>query len=105
VLRRRGAKADPVSDDDVRRALSKLKALGGGLDLVAIGAASYVRSVPGELNLDKNAALALAQARGGVAGRGWGWPALALALALAPALVLAQGGSRVGVADWGWGWD
>ncbi|GBF94666.1 hypothetical protein Rsub_07402 [Raphidocelis subcapitata] len=64
VLRRRGAKAEPVSDDDVRRALSKLKSLGGGLDLVTIGAASYVRSVPGELNLDKNAALALAQDKG-----------------------------------------
>jgi ESCRT-II complex subunit VPS22 len=64
VLRRRGALADPVSDDDITRAIKKLRCLGGGLDLVAIGRASYVRSVPGELNLDKNRALEIAQVGG-----------------------------------------
>lgn len=61
VLRRRGALADPVSEDDITRSIKKLKCLGGGLDLVTIGSISYVRSVPGELNLDKNRALELAQ--------------------------------------------
>lgn len=64
VLRRRGALADPVSEDDITRAIKKLKCLGGGLDLVTIGASSYIRSVPGELNLDKNRALELAQGKG-----------------------------------------
>ena len=61
VLKRRGARADPVSEDDVLRALRKLRALGGGIGVTAIGRATYVRSVPGELNPDKNRALALAQ--------------------------------------------
>jgi hypothetical protein len=70
-MRRRGSLADPVSEDDIRRALAKLRVLGGGLDLVTIGAAAYVRSVPGELNLDKNRALELAQVRGGGVVGGW----------------------------------
>lgn len=37
--------------------------LGGGFDLVTIGGRAYVRSVPGELNLDKNRALEAAQVR------------------------------------------
>lgn len=60
VLKRRGARAEPVSEDDVLRALKKLKALGGGIDVSSIGRATYVRSVPGELNLDKNRALQVA---------------------------------------------
>lgn len=73
VLKRRGALADPVSEDDISRALKKLKVLGGGIDLVTIGRGAYVRSVPGELNLDKNRALELAQVggvlHGGACGR------------------------------------
>jgi len=38
-----------------------LKALGGGFELVRIGGAKYVRSVPGELNMDKNEVLGVAQ--------------------------------------------
>jgi len=43
------------------RAIKKLKALGGGFELVRIGGARYARSVPGELNMDKNAVLSAAQ--------------------------------------------
>ncbi|PNW70123.1 hypothetical protein CHLRE_17g706650v5 [Chlamydomonas reinhardtii] len=64
VSRRRGGAAEPVSEDDVVRAIKKLRVLGGGFDLVTIGGRAYVRSVPGELNLDKNRALEAAQARG-----------------------------------------
>ncbi|EFJ47536.1 hypothetical protein VOLCADRAFT_91949 [Volvox carteri f. nagariensis] len=46
------------------RAIRKLRVLGGGFDLVTIGGSQYVRSVPGELNLDKNRALEVAQGKG-----------------------------------------
>ncbi len=59
--RRRGSVADPISTDDVVRAVEKLKVLGGGFGLVTVGAQQYVRSVPGELNLDKNRVLEVAQ--------------------------------------------
>ncbi|KAL3144419.1 hypothetical protein ABBQ32_004167 [Trebouxia sp. C0010 RCD-2024] len=64
VQRRRGAAADPVSEDDISRAIGKLKTLGSGFCLVKIGDKSLVQSVPGELNQDKNAALDLAQSKG-----------------------------------------
>lgn len=77
VQRRRGSVAEPISEDDLIRAISKLKVLGGGLGLVDIGATTYVRSVPGELNTDKNRVIEVAQGVGyvsvdGVVGRtGW----------------------------------
>eukprot|EP00967_Tisochrysis_lutea_P026699 scaffold30825_cov21-Tisochrysis_lutea.AAC.1 len=43
------------------RAIKKLKALGGGFELVRIGGSKYARSVPGELNMDKNEVLGVAQ--------------------------------------------
>ncbi|GLC33277.1 hypothetical protein PLESTB_000351600 [Pleodorina starrii] len=64
VSKRRGSQAEPVSEDDVVRAIRKLRVLGGGFDLVTIGGRQYVRSVPGELNLDKNRALEVAQGKG-----------------------------------------
>ncbi|KXZ41680.1 hypothetical protein GPECTOR_323g36 [Gonium pectorale] len=64
VTRRRGGGAEPVSEDDVVRAIKKLRVLGGGFDLVTIGGRSYVRSVPGELSTDSNRALEVAQGKG-----------------------------------------
>lgn len=64
LQRRRGAAADPVSEDDITRAIGKLKTLGSGFRLVKLGNKSLVQSVPGELNQDKNAALDLAQSKG-----------------------------------------
>lgn len=64
LQRRRGSAAEPVSQDDVERAIGKLKALGGGYELMSIGGKRYVRSVPGELNTDKNALIEMAQAHG-----------------------------------------
>jgi hypothetical protein len=39
--------------------------LGGGLDLVTVGARTYIRSVPVELNTDVNHVLELAEVGGG----------------------------------------
>ncbi len=64
VNKRRGSQAEPASEDDVVRSIKKLRVLGGGFDLVSIGPKQYVRSVPGELNLDKNRALGVAQGKG-----------------------------------------
>ena len=64
LQQRRGAAADPVSEDDITRAIGKLKTLGSGFRLVKVGSESLVQSVPGELNQDKNAALNLAQSKG-----------------------------------------
>jgi hypothetical protein len=62
VARRRGSAADPVSEDDVARALGKLRALGPGVDVVELGGVAYVRSVPGDLDPDRGAALGAAAA-------------------------------------------
>ncbi|WIA20184.1 hypothetical protein OEZ85_006032 [Tetradesmus obliquus] len=64
VERRRGSRSDPVSEDDIVRAVRKLKVLGGGIDIVTIGRGTYIRSVPGEFNTDKNKVMELAQAAG-----------------------------------------
>lgn len=41
-----------------------LQVLGGGIDVVTIGARTYIRSVPGEFNMDKNKVMELAQQQG-----------------------------------------
>ncbi|KAK9842946.1 hypothetical protein WJX74_004716 [Apatococcus lobatus] len=64
VQRRRGSLADPISEDDILRAIGKLKALGSGFAVERIGKQALVRSVPGELNTDKNKLLELGQATG-----------------------------------------
>ena len=56
--------ADPISEDDILRAIGKLKALGSGFAVERIGKQALVRSVPGELNTDKNRLLEMAQATG-----------------------------------------
>lgn len=54
-----------ASVDDVRRAVSKLKVLGGGFKLLEVGCSTMVVSVPVELNQDHSQVLAVAQAHGG----------------------------------------
>ncbi|GAB4814159.1 hypothetical protein N2152v2_001205 [Parachlorella kessleri] len=65
VQKRRGSKADPISEDDVLRAIEKLKLLGGGFGVFKIGFTQFVRSVPREMNTDTNAVIELAQKLGG----------------------------------------
>ncbi|TKY46860.1 Vacuolar protein sorting-associated protein 2 1 [Spatholobus suberectus] len=53
-----------VSEDDCLRAISKLKVLGSGFEVISVGKKKLVRSVPTELNKDHNEILELAQAQG-----------------------------------------
>jgi hypothetical protein len=48
----------------VRAAAAHLQVLGGGIDVVSIGLRTYIRSVPGEFNMDKNRVMELAQQAG-----------------------------------------
>ena len=66
VRRRRGAAAARVSEDDVLRAITQLRSLGGGWAVVTVGGQQCVRSVPSELDGDASAALGAAAAAGGV---------------------------------------
>lgn len=50
-----------MSRNDIVTAIKKLKVLGNGFGLVTIGHQELVRSVPGELNQDKNKVLEVAQ--------------------------------------------
>lgn len=59
--RRRGAAADPVSEDDLARAIERLAGLGSGFGLVTIGGKQFVRSVPTELSTDSNSLIELAE--------------------------------------------
>lgn len=78
VQRRRGSAADPISEDDLLRAIDKLAVLGGGFAVVTIGARRFVRSVPTQLSTDANRLIEVAQGLGGfmtladaVANIGW----------------------------------
>ncbi|KAE8796681.1 hypothetical protein D1007_28309 [Hordeum vulgare] len=53
-----------LSSDDCLRAISKLKVLGSGFEVISVGRKKLVRSVPTELNKDHNGILELAQAKG-----------------------------------------
>lgn len=53
----RSSKAGNVNEEDVRRALDKLSALGGGYKEVVVGSARYIQSVPELLSGDSTAAL------------------------------------------------
>ncbi|KAM5353932.1 hypothetical protein ACJ41O_000582 [Fusarium nematophilum] len=56
--------ADPIADDDVRRAVQTLAPLGGAYAVVRVGRKEYVRSVPRELNDDQVAVVEAAQVLG-----------------------------------------
>ncbi|XP_056682861.1 vacuolar protein sorting-associated protein 22 homolog 1 isoform X2 [Spinacia oleracea] len=62
-LKRKNAR-EPVSEDDCLRAISKLKVLGSGFEVISVGKKKLIRSVPTELNKDHNAILELAQGQG-----------------------------------------
>ncbi|KAL5973915.1 hypothetical protein ACLOJK_030574 [Asimina triloba] len=64
LCQRRKAARDSVSEDDCLRAISKLKALGSGFEVISVGKKKLVRSVPTELNKDHNEILELAQVKG-----------------------------------------
>ncbi|GMH33069.1 hypothetical protein BSKO_00903 [Bryopsis sp. KO-2023] len=61
VQKRRGSAAEPISQNDLVTSIKKQKVLGGGFNLITVGNRTLVRSVPGELNTDKNKILELAE--------------------------------------------
>mmetsp|Transcript_12357 Transcript_12357/g.34703 ORF Transcript_12357/g.34703 Transcript_12357/m.34703 type:complete len:245 (+) Transcript_12357:396-1130(+) len=64
VRRRRGSASAEITEDDVMRAVDKLKVLGSGFTISQVGSQRMLRSVPGELNKDHNKILELAQGTG-----------------------------------------
>ncbi|GAV68634.1 EAP30 domain-containing protein [Cephalotus follicularis] len=64
LRQRRKSDREAVSEDDCLRAISKLKVLGSGFEVISVGKKKLVRSVPTELNKDHNEILELAQAQG-----------------------------------------
>ena len=68
VLKRRGTVAAPVSEDDVLRAIDRLKVLGGGWSVHSIGQRRIIRSVPDELNADTSEVIRLAAGGNGAGG-------------------------------------
>lgn len=64
LCQRRKTAREAVSEDDCLRAISKLKVLGSGFEVISVGKKKLVRSVPTELNRDHNEILELAQVRG-----------------------------------------
>lgn len=64
VRRMRGSVAGTVTEDDVRRALTKLAALGDGYSVVTVAGKPYVLSVPSDLSNDSSDVLQQAAAGG-----------------------------------------
>uniref|UniRef100_UPI00359015B5 vacuolar-sorting protein SNF8 isoform X2 n=1 Tax=Myxine glutinosa TaxID=7769 RepID=UPI00359015B5 len=64
VLKSRGKLAQDVSQDDLIRAIKKLKVLGNGFSMIQMGGSYLVQSVPAELNMDHTTVLQLAEANG-----------------------------------------
>ncbi|XP_025773329.1 vacuolar-sorting protein SNF8 [Puma concolor] len=66
VLKGRGKFAQDVSQDDLIRAIKKLKALGTGFGIIPVGGTYLIQSVPAELNMDHTVVLQLAEKCGGL---------------------------------------
>nr|XP_047906762.1 vacuolar-sorting protein SNF8 isoform X2 [Anser cygnoides] len=64
VLKGRGKFAQEVSQDDLLRAIKKLKVLGNGFGIIPVGGTYLVQSVPAELNMDHTVVLQLAEKKG-----------------------------------------
>ncbi|XP_049614362.1 vacuolar-sorting protein SNF8 isoform X1 [Syngnathus scovelli] len=61
VLKSRGKYAQDVSQDDLIRAIKKLKVMGNGFGMIPVGGSYLVQSVPAELNMDHTVVLQLAE--------------------------------------------
>uniref|UniRef100_A0A1J3EYD0 Vacuolar protein sorting-associated protein 22-like protein 1 n=1 Tax=Noccaea caerulescens TaxID=107243 RepID=A0A1J3EYD0_NOCCA len=68
LRQRRKNDREAVTEDDCRRAISKLKVLGNEFEVITVGKKKLIRSVPTELNKDlnkdHNQILELAQGQG-----------------------------------------
>ena len=63
LQRRRGSAADPISTEDILKALENLAPLGSGLGTVTVRSSQYVRSQPVELSTDGSSILSFAEVR------------------------------------------
>ena len=61
ILATSGKTRQDVSEDDMARAIKKLRVLGGGFAIIPVGKTRLVQSVPGELNMDHAAVLQKAE--------------------------------------------
>jgi len=67
--RGRSTSHQEITQDDLLRAIKKLKVLGQGFSLIELGSGNYlVQSVPGEVSLDQVSVFSLAEARRGCVG-------------------------------------
>ena len=64
ILATSGKTRQDVSEDDMARAIKKLRVLGGGFAVIPVGKHRLVQSVPGELNMDHTAVLQKAEVGG-----------------------------------------
>ena len=64
ILATSGKTRQDVSEDDMARAIKKLRVLGGGFAVIPVGKTRLVQSVPGELNMDHTTVLQRAEVRG-----------------------------------------
>ncbi|KAF2350802.1 EAP30 [Trinorchestia longiramus] len=61
-LNARGArKNNPIAEDDIVRAVRKLRVLGAGVEVVQLGRAQYITAIPGELTMDHTTLLQFAE--------------------------------------------
>lgn len=61
VLATSGKTRQDVSEDDLARAIKKLRILGSGFSIIPVGGRRLVQSVPGELNMDHTTVLQKAE--------------------------------------------
>ena len=60
VLARRGQAAQPISEDDLLRAIERLQCLGGGWKVLTVGGKKVIRSVPVEFSPDQSEVIRIA---------------------------------------------
>merc|ERR1712110_455413 len=66
LIKSRGSKREDISNDDILRAIKKLKILGNGFSLIPLQNDKYlVQSIPGELSMDQTVILQKAENNGG----------------------------------------
>jgi len=66
LIRSRSNKSQDISNDDIIRAIKKLKILGNGFTLIPLSGDKFlVQSVPGELSMDQTVILQKAESNGG----------------------------------------
>jgi len=107
---KRGSKAQPITIDDLERAVRNMKGLGKGLEILSVGGRKMIQSVPCELSRDHTALLEDAKATAFTSvkllNERLGWPeqraqaAIDFLVAEGIAWVDSQGGEEQGTLIW-----